>query len=148
MRLHRGNQGGATRHEGDALRQNLADHALGQIAQERHALDQRPLEVKLAVHRPRRDRAHMIAHARHLGQLVNAFLTDHGAVHVGQQHPLGAAFGGLHHQIDARALQLLPDVPAVAGYLGHVELRRLIRRKPAQIAATPGIAQRLGQRGR
>ena len=74
-----------------------------QIAQKRHALEQCALEIELAVHRPGRDRADMIAHARHLGQLVDAFLLDHGAVHVGQQHLLAPSLVGDEVHVRLRA---------------------------------------------
>jgi hypothetical protein len=42
-------------------------------------------------------------------KLVDAFLPDHGAVHVGQQHLLAPPFGGLGHHVHALGLQAVPD---------------------------------------
>jgi hypothetical protein len=38
-----------------------------------------------------------------IGELVDAFLADHGRVHVGQEQRLAAAAGRLHHGIDGSA---------------------------------------------
>ena len=81
------------------------------------------------------------------GQLVDAFLPDHGAVHIGQQQTLAPPLGRLHRHVDAHALQILPDLPAVFGHLGHAELGRDAQIQPARFTAAPGVAQRFDQRG-
>ncbi len=41
----------------------------------------------------------------HVRQFVNAFLLDHGGIHVGNQHLLAPRCGLLHSKIDGAALQ-------------------------------------------
>ena len=36
-----------------------------------------------------------------VGEFVDAFLFDHGGVHVGQKQLLAPVGGGLHHDVDA-----------------------------------------------
>ena len=45
----------------------------------------------------------MVLHADMIGELVDAFLADHGRIHVGQKKRLATAARRLHHDIDGRA---------------------------------------------
>ena len=90
----------------------------------------------------------MRADARDHGQLVNAFLPDHRAVHIGQQHPFGTALGRLDDQVNARILQVLPDRPLRIGTDWNSKLSGLFDRQPQRRAATPGIAQVFDQSAR
>ena len=53
--------------------------------------------------------------AGEIGQLVDAFLADHGGIHVGQQKPLAPDAGRLHDNVDrqvaARLAQAGFDAP-------------------------------------
>ena len=107
------------------------------------ALAQRLFKIQRAVHRPGSDFLYPVAHADRVGQFVDAFLPDHGAVHVGQQHFLAPPACRLHHQIKAKRLQILPDLPTIIGDHVQVEFSRFARRQPARLAPAPGIAQGL-----
>ncbi len=111
--LHRGDQRGATGHHGDAFGEDLCDDRFRQTLQQRHALGQRRLEIQLSVHRAGGDGGDMRADARLGGQFVDAFLPDHGRIHVGDQQALAAVLGGLDDKVEAERLQICPDVPAV-----------------------------------
>ena len=147
MGLHRGDQGLAARHMGDAGGQHAGDDLLGQALQQAHTFNERAFEVEFAIHGARGDVLHPFAHPGLIGQFVDAFLLDHGAVHVGQKHPFAAAFCGLHHEVDALGLQALPHVPPVCGDLLQGKLCRDIGRKPLGIPAAPCIAKGIDQRG-
>ena len=56
---------------------------------------QRLLEIELAVHGARGDRGDLRLDADGVGELVDAFLLDHGRIHVGDEQPL-AAIGERH----------------------------------------------------
>ena len=97
--LHRGDQGLASASVGDAFGQYLGNDGGGQVAQEFDTLDQRCFEIQLSVHRAGGDCGYLCPLACHIGQLVNAFLPDHGAVHIGEQHLLSPSGAGLDHEI-------------------------------------------------
>jgi hypothetical protein len=86
------------------------------------------------------DGADRLAHAGLVGQLVDAFLPDHGAVHVGQQHLLFPPFAGLGDHVHAFGLQAVPDRGEVLRQFRHLELRRVVGVEPDGIA--PPIALR------
>ena len=53
-----------------------------------HALAQGWLEGDLAAHGPLGDRRDLLLQANRVGEFVDAFLRDHGGIHVGQEQPL------------------------------------------------------------
>ena len=68
--------------------------------QQRHALAQRRLELDLAAHRAFGDGGDMGLQPGKIGQLVDAFLADHGGIHVGQKKLLAPERPRLHDNID------------------------------------------------
>jgi hypothetical protein len=142
--LHRGKQHRPPRHQGNPLREHPVDHPGIQTLEQPHPLDQRPLEIQLAVHRPRRNGCDPRPHPGSIGQLVDALLFDHRAVHIGQQHPLGPAFRPLDDLIEPLILQALPHLPAVPRHHGQRKLRRHTPRQPDHRPPAPGIAQGIG----
>ena len=62
-----------------------------QALEQRDALAQRRLELDFAAHRAFGDGGDMRLEAGEIGQLVDAFLADHGGIHVGQQKLLAPA---------------------------------------------------------
>ena len=68
--------------------------------QECDALAQRRLELDLAAHRAFGDPGDMGFQADIVGQFVDAFLADHGGVHVGEEQLLAPVGLRLHHDVD------------------------------------------------
>ena len=89
----------------------------------------------------------MGADAGFLGQLVDAFLLDHGAVHIRQQHFLATVFGRLDDEVGRAFLEVVPHLPAVAGDGLHREFGGLVGGEPLRVAAAPRVAQAVDERG-
>ena len=75
-------------------------------------------------------------------QFVDAFLLDHGAVHIRDQEFLAAALSRLEHQIDALGLTLQLQLDMVGGPDVQRKFRGSVGAEPDDIAATQSIAQR------
>ena len=60
----------------------------------------RRLERDLAAHRAFGDGGDMRLEADEIGKFVDAFLTDHGGIHVGDQQHLAPMCQRLHHDVD------------------------------------------------
>ena len=82
------------------LCQHLVDHADRQALQQRDALAQRRLERDLAAHRAFGDGGDMRLQPGEIGQFVDAFLADHGGIHVGQKKLLAPGDLRLHDNVD------------------------------------------------
>ena len=78
------------RHDLDPLRQHPLDDVGREALQQRDALAQRRLEGDLAAHGALGDRGDLGAQADLGRQLVDAFLLDHGGIHVGDEELLAA----------------------------------------------------------
>jgi tRNA dimethylallyltransferase len=98
---HRAHQNARAGRQGDARRQHFIDDALGQTGEQRDPFAQRRLEGDVAAHRPLGDRGDIGADAGETGEFVDAFLTDHRRVHIGDEQPLGARRSGLGDDVDA-----------------------------------------------
>ncbi len=114
MGAHGRDQFAAARCQRDALFQDFVDDADGQALQQCDALAQRRLELDFAAHRALGDPGDMRLQADIIRQLVDAFLADHGGIHVGQQKLLAPQRPGLHHNVDR---QIAPRL-AQAGFDG------------------------------
>ena len=68
----------------------------------RDALAQRRLELDLAAHGALGDRGDDGLQPGHVGEFVDAFLADHGRIHVGDDEALAPLGEPLHHDIDGR----------------------------------------------
>ena len=97
---HGAHQRAAAWGEGDALLDHLADHAGREPREQRDALRERRLERDLAAHRALGDGGDAGLLADEIRELVEAFLADHGGIHVGEQQPLAPSGGRLHDDID------------------------------------------------
>ena len=95
LRLHRGKQGLAARHQRDAVTDHMVDDLGIQPFQQPNPFDKRCFKIQFPIHRPRRNARHQRTHARLVGQFVDAFLLDHGRIHIRQQQPLFAPLGWL-----------------------------------------------------
>ena len=80
--------------------QHLVDHADRHVLQQRDALAQRRLELDFAAHRAFGDGGDMRLQAGEIGQFVDAFLADHGGIHVGQKKLLAPGRDRLHDNVD------------------------------------------------
>ena len=100
-RPHGRDQGFAAGREGDAARDHLLGHGCGQAGQQRDAFAQRGRERKLPAHGALGDGGDARLLTDQVGQLVDAFLADHGRVHVGERQLLAPAHCALPDHIDA-----------------------------------------------
>ena len=85
-----------------------------QSLEQRDALAQRRLERDLAAHRALGDRRHMGLQADIIRELVDAFLPDHGGIHVGDEQPLAPAAERLHDDIERRPCSAARNRSAIA----------------------------------
>ena len=93
----------------DALGDDAVDDCGFQSFQQRDALAQRALELDLPVHGTGGDGGDMLLEAHDIGQFVDAFLVDHGGIHVGDEDVAAAVVGRLDHAIDRRAVEFGPE---------------------------------------
>ena len=134
--------------EADAFGDDLGDDVGGQALQQADALAQRGLELDLAAHGAFGDRGDLLLQAEFGGELVDAFLADHGGIHVGDEQALGAAVGLLHHDVDRRVegdAQFLGDRLLVAGVGGEADVGGDAGRQPVDRRAGEPFARRLGE---
>ncbi len=66
----------------DAFVETAGDRALVQPRQQRHPFAQRASEIEFALHRPLGDFGDLRLDPGVVGQFVDAFLPDHGRIHV------------------------------------------------------------------
>jgi tRNA dimethylallyltransferase len=113
MRAHGRDQLAAAGSRRDPLFQDFIDHADRQPPKQRDTLAQRGLELDFAAHGPFGDGGDMRFQARIVSQFVDAFLADHGGIHVGEQKFLAPESQRLHdnvkRQITARLAQAVFD---------------------------------------
>ena len=126
MRAHGRDQLAAARRRRDALCQHLVDHADGHILEQRDALAQRRFELDLAAHRAFGDGGDMRLQAGEIGQFVDAFLADHGGIHVGQKKLLAPERGRLHDNVDRQVAARLAQagfdrLDVVAAFKGNID---------------------------
>ena len=109
MLAHGRDQLPAARGQRDALFQDFIDRAGGQVLQQRDALAQRRLELDLAAHGALGNGGHMRLHPDEIGELVDAFLADHGGIHVGEKKLLAPEADRLHDDIDRQVAAQLAE---------------------------------------
>ena len=71
-----------------------------QPSKQRHAFTHSRFEFNFASHCPLRDGRDLLLYTQVVGKLVDAFLTDHGGIHVGKKELLAPARCGLDHNVD------------------------------------------------
>ncbi len=146
IRPHGPDEFAPARRQGDALVDHLVDDAGRQALQQGDTFAQRRLEVDLAAHGALGDLGDMGLHADHVGELVDAFLTDHGRIHVGKEQPLPACRRFLDEDIDRRAGKHRPDP------LRHRTVVDRARRCERDVGGDAGIERHghtgIGQGGR
>lgn len=107
-------------HEGDVGLVGLLQGGFGQVLQQGDAFAQRGLEIELAVHGALGDGRDMGFEPDEPGQLIDAFLLDHGGIHIGDQQAFFTAFGRLENEIERGAGEAVGQRPA----LGRVRRAR------------------------
>ena len=75
-----------------------------------------------------------------LGEFVDAFLLDHGAVHVGQKHLLAPSFGGQNTRSTPMPRNFA-RVGSVAGQDGEGNSAASSGAQPGRVAPAPGVAK-------
>jgi len=115
---HRGDQDLGPWHQGDATCQHLVDHLDRQTFQQPDAFAQRRLEGDFAAHRAFGDRRDFRLDPGEIRQLVDAFLLDHGGIHVGEKQQFAPAEARLHHDVEARQCRA-----EAAGYFALILIR-------------------------
>ena len=103
MLAHGGDQRAAARRKRDVLFDHVVDRLDRQALEQRHPLAQRRLEGNIAAHRALGDGRDLLLQSGIVGQFVEAFLADHGRIHVGEQQRLAPINRGLHHDVDGHA---------------------------------------------
>ncbi len=98
--LHRLHESAATGGQRDPLAADFLDAGAVEALEQGHPRPQGALEVELAAHRPRGDGGDLSLDAHRIGELVDAFLLDHGRIHVGDQQPLAAIGEGQEGHVD------------------------------------------------
>ncbi len=81
-RCERGHQRGRTRRGGNPLGEAIMDCAFIEPSEQRDALPQGRLEIEFTLHGAFGDRGDLRLQPCVIGQLVDAFLSDHGRIHV------------------------------------------------------------------
>jgi len=89
----------------------------------------------------------MCADTGFVRQFINAFLLDHGGIHIGQQHLFATSVQRLAHKINTQVLNVAPHIPEVFGACLNGEFRRLVSRQPLRGLPTPCVAQRFHECG-
>ncbi len=100
VRPHGGDQRAGARRQSDALFYHLVDRRDRQALEQGDPFAQRRLEGNLAAHGALGDRRHVRFQADVIGEFVDAFLLDHGRIHVGQKQLLAAVGGRLQNDIE------------------------------------------------
>ena len=120
VRAHGPDQRPCARRQRDVVGDHIVDHRYGQPFKQGDALAQRGRERDLTAHRPFGDGGDMRLEADKIGKLVDAFLLDHGRIHVGEEQPLAAVCDRLHDHVDGRAGECIADG---VGQAAAVEMR-------------------------
>ncbi len=113
----------AARRQRDPLGNHLVDDRDGQALEECDAFSQRRFELDLAVHGPRRDGRDEVLQPNLRGEFVDAFLADHGGVHVGDEQLFAASLGRLHDDVDRFAAKGRPQCCHGLGWIRAVPER-------------------------
>lgn len=104
-RVHGGDEFAGAGCQRDALGDDAVDDRRLKPLEEGHALAQRALELDLAVHGTGGDGGDVLLETHHIGQFVDAFLVDHGGIHVGDEDVAPPVVGLLDHEVDRRAVE-------------------------------------------
>ena len=97
----------AARRQADAVPNDILDDCFRKTSEKRDPLTQGRLEGNLAAHGAFGNRRHMCFQADEIGKFVNAFLTNHGGIHIGEEKRLAPPLRLLHDDVDGRGAQRL-----------------------------------------
>ena len=92
----------------------------------------------------------VLLHADEIGEFVDAFLPDHGGIHVGEEQLLAPAGLGLAHDVDGQAAEARCALPAQAGRAPPCRCwpRRKECRRPCRAPASAARRRGAGRRRR
>ena len=76
-----------------------------------------------------------------VGELVDAFLADHGGIHVGEKKPLAPVGFALHHHVERAVVEGGPHA------IGNARVSAVAPGSKGMSAASPGFSQRGCRRG-
>jgi tRNA dimethylallyltransferase len=132
IRAHGPDELAPARRQRDAVADDLADDRERHAFQQGDALAQGRFELDLAAHRPLGDGGNMLLEADESGELVDAFLADHGRIHVGEEQRLAARRRRLDDDVDRGAFERGPDIgfelARVGGFREEVGSDRAVER--------------------
>ncbi len=109
MGAHGLDQGPPAGGQSDALLDRLVHHAGVEPGKQGDALAQRRFESDLAAHGAFGDFRDHVLQADEIGQFIDAFLADHGGIHVGEQQLLAPVLQRLDKNIDRRGAKAKPQ---------------------------------------
>lgn len=95
--------------QGDALVDHRVDRCDRQAPEQRDAFTERRFERDLPAHGTLGDCGDMVFQADEIGEFVDAFLLDHGRIHVGEEKTLAPVSGLLHDDVDRCARNGIPQ---------------------------------------
>jgi len=110
IRPYRPDEFAPARRQGDAVADDLADDGKRHVLQQGDTLAQSRFEIDLAAHGALGDGGDMLLQADEGGELVDAFLADHGRIHVGEEQRLAAGGRRLDDDVDRGTIQSNPDL--------------------------------------
>lgn len=126
MRAHGLHQRPSAGSQGDALFDRLVHHAGVEPGKQGDALAQRRLEGDLAAHGAFGDFRHHVLEPDEIGQFIDAFLADHGRIHIGEQQLLAPPFQRLDENIDRRGAKAKPQHGRRGAAVGRVGERAVV----------------------
>lgn len=117
VRTHGGDKRLCARRQRDAIFDDAFNHRNVEPGEQADALAQGRLELDLAAHGALGDRRDTVLQAKLAGKLVDALLSDHGGIHVGDQKPLAPRPVRLHENVDRAIRDGLTQVRGEALYM-------------------------------
>ena len=148
MRLHCPHQCPAARGEGDAGPKDMLDCTDRQPFHQANPFGNRFGELELAVHGSSGDACNLLADTGLGGELVDAFLADHGHVHVGDQKGLPAIAVIDEIQVDRLVGNFCSHRVETARSRRDRKLRGFIRREPHRVSGRAERALKRQDQGR
>ena len=136
MGLHGRNQLPPARNIGNPLTEDCFNRPFTEAAHQRHTLAQRLRKIQFAPHGAIGDRLDGFARARQDADFVDAFLVDHGRIHIGDEQPLAAVRLRHHGEVDGQSrnggAEFLEPLEGVK--LGCVRFTQPAQRRGTEVA--------------
>jgi len=145
---HGRHQFAASGRQRDAAVDHLGDDADGQALEQADAFPQRRLEGDLAIHGARGDGRHPVLQSHFGRQFVDALLTDHGGIHVGDEDLLAPRFGDLNRRIHRQLADHGPQPGQRVGDAGSIPERDIAGHaigEPVKTGPVNGVESRFAE---